>query len=93
LEVFTVGPFRDIGIIGYAKVPEGPGIEVEAAEKLHQKFGTVVRTDGYSGGKSPREHFQGLACGNYHVDTQEGLNALAETIKELVEKSKLIKDQ
>jgi hypothetical protein len=63
----------------------GPGIEIQAAERLHDAHGTVVRVAGHCGCPSPREWFKGLACGSYHVDTQEGLNALAATIKSLVE--------
>ena len=65
----------------------GPGIEVEAAEKLHATHGRVVRVAGHCGCPTPKEWYKGLACGNYHVDTQEGLNALANTIKGLVEKN------
>lgn len=65
----------------------GPGIPVEAAEKLHKDFGKVVRVDGHCGCPSPREWFKGLGCGSYHVDSQEGLKALADTIKEIVEKN------
>ena len=65
-------------------VCKGPGIEVEAAEKLHATHGTVVRVDGNCTSPSPRDWFKGLACGNYHVDSQEGLKALADTIQEIV---------
>jgi len=60
----------------------GPGIEIAAAEKLHEEFGNEVRVAGHCGCPSPREWFKGLACGNYHVDTQRGLNALAATIRQ-----------
>lgn len=63
----------------------GPGIPLKEAELLHAKFGKVVRVDGHCGCPSPREWFHGLGCGHYHVDTQEGLNALAATIKGIVE--------
>lgn len=65
----------------------GPGIEVDAAERLHATHGQVVRVDGHGGCPSPRQHFKGLACGSYHVDTPEGLKALADCIKALVAKS------
>lgn len=68
-------------------IAKGPGIDVDTAEKLHQKFGKEVRVDGHAAAPSPREHFKGLACGHYHIDTQTGLKALADTIKSLVEKS------
>lgn len=70
----------------YYWVCEGPGIEVEAAEKLHAEFGNDVRVDGHCGCPSPREWFKGLACGSYHVDSQEGLKALADVIKQVVGK-------
>lgn len=63
---------------------EGPGIEFLAAEELHQQFGSEVRVDGHCMCPSPGEWFNGLACGHYHVDTQRGLNALADTIRFLV---------
>ena len=34
---------------------------------------------------SPLEWFKGLAVGSYHVDSPEGLKALADTIKKIVE--------
>lgn len=68
----------------YYWTAEGPGIELAAAEALHEQHGNSVRVDGHCGCPSPREWFKGLACGNYHVDDQEGLNALAETIRSLV---------
>ena len=70
----------------YYWVCKGPGIEVEAAERLHKAIGQEVRVDGHCGCPSPREWFHGLACGHYHVDTPAGLKALADTIKMLVEK-------
>lgn len=62
----------------------GPGIEVEAAERLHATHGKDVRVAGHCGCPSPREWFKGLACGHYHVDSPEGLKALADTIQALV---------
>ena len=68
----------------YYWIAKGPGIELDAAEKLHSEHGRSVRVDGHCGCPSPLEWFKGLACGAYHVDDQEGLNALAATIRELV---------
>ena len=73
----------------YYWICSGPGIEVEAAEKLHATHGQSVRVAGHCGCPSPREWYEGLACGLYHVDNQEGLNALAATIRELVAKAKV----
>lgn len=66
---------------------EGPGIPVEAAEALHNAHGQAVRVDGHCGCPHPREHFKGLGVGRYHVDTAEGLKALADTIKSVMAKS------
>lgn len=74
----------------YYWVANGPGIEVEAAEQLHATHGKTVRVAGHCGCPSPREWFLGLACGHYHVDDSEGLRALAECIKELVNRSKTL---
>lgn len=62
----------------------GPGIQVDAAQSLHKLHGTSVRVDGDCSCPSPRERYEGLACGHYHVDDQEGLCALADTIRLLV---------
>lgn len=63
---------------------EGPGIEWAAAEALHANHGNAVRVNGHCGCPSPTEQYKGLAVGNYHVDTPDGLKALADTIKALV---------
>lgn len=68
----------------YYWIAEGPGIEWAAAEALHAKHGNVVRVNGHCGCPSPTEWFKGLAVGHYHVDTPDGLKALADTIKGLV---------
>lgn len=68
----------------YYWICKGPGIEVEAAEKLHAAHGRSVRVAGHCGCPSPTEWFKGLACGFYHVDDAAGLKALADTIKILV---------
>jgi hypothetical protein len=67
----------------YYWVAEGPGIPVEAAEKLHATHGKEVRVAGHCGCPSPREWFGGFGVGSYHVDTQEGLNALAATLRSI----------
>ncbi len=74
----------------YYWVAEGPGIELEAAEQLYEAHGRSVRVAGHCGCSSPREWFHGLACGSYHVDDQEDLNALAESIRELVNKASTV---
>lgn len=77
----------------YYWTAKGPGIEVEAAEALHATHGKVVRVAGHCGCPSPREWYKGLAVGSYHIDTPEGLKALADTIKGLVEKSAAIEKE
>jgi len=74
----------------YYWVAKGPGIEITDAEELQKKFGTVVRANGDAGCRGPRFWFKGLACGMYHVDTPEGLKALADTIKHIVERCAVI---
>lgn len=69
----------------YYWTAKGPGIPLEQAEALHKTHGTVVRVNGDAGCQSPREAFKGLACGSYHIDTPEGLKALADTIKSIVD--------
>lgn len=66
----------------------GPGIEVAAAERLHAEHGKDVRVAGHCGCPSPTSWYDGLAVGDYHVDTPVGLKALADTIKSLVERAK-----
>jgi hypothetical protein len=77
----------------YYWMAEGPGIEVEAAEALHATHGQQVRVAGHCGCPSPREWYKGLGCGDYHVDTPDGLKALADTIKRLVARSEEVLNQ
>jgi hypothetical protein len=54
------------------------------ADPLHEEFGTMVRVDGHCGCPSPREWFNKpwhLGVAHYHIDTQEGLNALVAAIR------------
>jgi hypothetical protein len=64
-------------------VAEGPGIPPEQATELHELCGTECRVDGHCGCPSPLEWFHGFAVGCYHVDTQEALTALADTIRRI----------
>ncbi len=63
---------------------KGPGVSVEDAEKLHSAHGDVVRVDGHCGCPNPREHFKGFGVGLYHIDSQDGLCALADTIRTIL---------
>ncbi|MDO8640836.1 MAG: hypothetical protein Q7R33_04780 [Nitrosarchaeum sp.] len=73
----------------YYWIAHGEGIPLEYAERLHAIYGQVVRVDGNAGCPSPLEWNKGFAIDCYHVDTAEGLKALADTIKLVAENSKL----
>lgn len=62
---------------------DGPGLDVEAAEELHERFGQEVRVAGHCGCPTPREWYKGFAVTNYHIDTAEGLKALADVIRRI----------
>ena len=66
----------------YYWVADGPGIPPEEAIKLHICHGNEVRVDGNCTCPRPSK---GFATSKYHIDTQEGLNALAKIIKKLTE--------
>ena len=74
----------------YYWIAEGPGIPPDDAEKLHQRYGQVVRVEGHCGCPSPSEWRKGFAIGLYHVDSLEGLRALADLIKLIVDRNKTI---
>ncbi len=65
----------------YYWIAEGPGLPPEVADRLHATHGQVVRVDGHCGCPSPREWFKGFACGHYHIDTPDGLKALADELR------------
>ena len=65
----------------YYWMASGPGLPVEVAEKLHATHGTVCRVDGHCGCPAPRDWFKGFGVGSYHVDSPEGLKALADAIR------------
>lgn len=64
-------------------VAEGDGIPVDPAMKLWNEWGDVVRTNGHCGCPSPLWYNKGLGTSLYHVDSIDGLKALADTIKSL----------
>ena len=66
----------------YYWMASGPGIPFEAATKLHETNGKSVRVNGNCGCPSPAEQGGGPVT-SYHVDNQDGLNALAVTIRSL----------
>lgn len=71
----------------YYWMASGPGIPPQYANKLHEQHGSDVRVNGDCSCPSPKQ-MRGFAVGNYHVDTQEGLNALAKTLRQIVEDAK-----
>lgn len=82
--VGTVGPWL-FTRSWYYWVAKGPGINIEQAVQLNEKYGTVVRADGYAGGiEDLWDHFKGFAVGTYHIDSQEGLNAFAALLKKIM---------
>ena len=82
----------DTGIIGMLEgwrftrawrywVANGPGIPTADAEDLHDARGTEVRVAGHCGCPSPTAWCGDKPVTMYHVDTQAGLCALADTIR------------
>lgn len=67
----------------YYWIAKGPGIPSDKAEEFHQTWGTQVRVDGHCGCPSPLEWCHGFAVGHYHIDTQEGLTAFAELLRNI----------
>lgn len=61
----------------------GDGIPPDIAERLHASHGRDVRVEGHCGCPSPLEWAHGFAIGSYHVDTPEGLKALADTLRSI----------
>ena len=68
----------------YYWVAKGPGIPPVYANELHRQHGKEVRVDGNCTCPSPKEWFKGFAVGHYHIDTQAGLNALADVIRKII---------
>lgn len=82
--------FGEVGPWGFERawyywIAKGPGIPPAVAKKLHDRHGKAVRVQGNCGCPDPIEYLQGFAVGMYHVDTQAGLKALADTIRGIVE--------
>jgi hypothetical protein len=76
----------------YYWVAKGPGIPPEYAERLFKTHGTVARVEGHCGCENPLEYNRGFAVELYHVDTAEGLKALSDIIKEILNKNGGIED-
>lgn len=67
----------------YYWMAEGPGIPIQYAMPLHEAHGTSVRVEGHCGCPSPLEYCKGFPVTSYHIDNQDGLNALAEVIRRI----------
>lgn len=89
-------PSKTMGFIGQWKFErawyywraDGPGIPPEIAEQLHAGHGKDVRVAGHCGCPSPLEWYGGFAVGDYHVNTPEGLKALADCLRGIIEANK-----
>lgn len=68
----------------YYWIATGPGIPLDAAETLQASHGQEVRANGDCVCRGPLFWNNGFGTGSYHVDTQEGLNALADTLRRIV---------
>ncbi len=64
-------------------VADGDGLPLAVSEALHASHGTEVRVDGHCGCPPP-SYKNGFAVGLYHVDSADGLKALADAIKSVV---------
>lgn len=66
-------------------IAKGPGIDADTAEMLYATHGNTVRINGDCTSPNPRVAVKGLGCGYYHVDDQDGLNALVRAIESVVQ--------
>ena len=62
-------------------IAKGPGLPPQYATPLHVSMGEEVRVAGHCGCPSPLEWYRGFGVDSYHVDTQQGLSALAQALK------------
>jgi hypothetical protein len=67
----------------YYWMAEGPGVPAQYAMELFKHHGSDVRVGGHAGSPSPLEYAQGFPITHYHIDTQDGLSALAEVIRRI----------
>lgn len=80
--------FWDFDRAWYYWCAKGPGLPPDVADRLHESHGTVCRVAGHCGCPSPREWYKGFAVPDYHVDTPEGLKALADAIRSVYDPAK-----
>ena len=67
-----------------ARAGDGTILPFEIADRLHEQHGQEVRVSGHCCCPAPREWYSKpwyFGVPLYHVDSQEGLNALAEAIR------------
>jgi len=57
------------------------GLIHENANKLHEFAGTLVRVNGHCGCPSPTDQNGDRPVTNYHIDSQDGLNAWAMAVR------------
>ncbi|OGL95255.1 hypothetical protein A2348_02965 [Candidatus Uhrbacteria bacterium RIFOXYB12_FULL_58_10] len=62
----------------YWSVNSSARLPFKVAKALNDRMGSIVRVDGMSGGTN----VQRGGCANWHVDAQEGLNALTQVLKD-----------
>lgn len=67
----------------YYWIVKGPGIPIDKAMQLQEAHGKVVRANGDCACRGPLFWNRGFPTTMYHVDTQEGLNALVSVIKRI----------
>ncbi len=72
----------------YYWVATGAAIPYELAMELHEQYGKEVRVNGNCTCPSPQQANNGgyFGINLYHVDTQDGLKALADLIKKVANK-------
>lgn len=66
----------------YYWAAKGPGIPPNYAWELHKSHGREVRINGHCGCPDPG-YMKGFAVGTYHIDTQRGLQAMADMLKRI----------
>lgn len=72
----------------YYWVVKGPGLDCDTAMHLWKTWGNEIRANGDCACRSPLMWNKGFATTNYHIDTQRGLEAFADTLKYLHNKMK-----
>jgi len=82
----TLGPWN-FERAWYYWIATGPGLPPAYAWMLYESHGKQARIMGHCGCPDP-SYCGGFGVGLYHVDTADGLKALADTIKLVMAKAK-----